>query len=457
MRRYIGVLCILMSTIFSLGSCLSSNDTEVTLYDDAAITSFGISTAKLHVQTPDTTYWTTTTDVANYPFEIDHAKGTIVNRDSMPVGIDATKMLVSYSSKNSSTVGIMPIGETSRDSMKYLLTTDSLDFSTPRTISVYASDGSGYRDYTVTVLVHKEYGDSCYWSKPITNADIAKMTQAKALCIGDSIWVIGTDGTATSVVGWDRNQPSSPASTIATALSTVAYKNVAAMGSNAYILDSGKILATSDFKSYSEVATTSGLKQLVGAGSSSLYAIDDSGNLVVSRDNGATWTSETLDDEANLLPTEEISTICTTYPAADDCDYMILAGNRNITAYPSDTNAKVWRKIDTNSSPKWVYIDFDSSNKYPLKQASSISLMKYGDSILEMGKTDSGYTGILESRDGGITWKTNKYISLPDDFDGTSTSYAVATADSQDMIWIVKLDTGEVWKGRQNKMGWANK
>lgn len=456
MRRYISTLCILLSVIFTLGSCLNSDDTEVTLYDDAAITAFSISTAKLYVQTPDTAYWTTTTDVADYPFEIDHQKGTIVNRDSMPVGVDATKLLVSYSSKNSSTVGIMPVGETSRDSLKYLLTTDSLDFSSPRQISVYASDGSGYRDYTVTVNIHKEYGDSCYWSSPVANADIAKMKQAKAICIGDNIYVIGTDGTTTSVVKWNRNQVTS-ASTIATTLGADAYRNIAIRGDMAYILDNGKILSTSDFETINEYADNAiGLNQLVGACTESLYAIDNDGNIVRSED-GNTWEYETIDEDKELLPTEEFSSICTTYSAADNCDYMVLVGNRNATTHPNDTTAKAWRKIETGSAPKWVYINFDSSNKYPLKQMTGICLMKYGDNILEFGKSSAGYSGLLESRDGGITWKKNEFLSLPDNFNGEETTYATATTDGQNMVWIVKLDTGQIWKGRQNKMGWTAK
>lgn len=456
MRRYISALCITFSVIISLASCLGTDDTETTLYDDAAITAFGIATAKLYVQTPDTTYWTTTTDVADYPFEIDHQNGTIINRDSLPVGVDPTKLLVSYSSKNSSIVGIMPVGETSRDSLRYLLTTDSLDFTTPRLITVIASDGSGYRDYTVTVNIHKEYGDSCYWSQPVVNADIAKMNHAKAICLGSDICVVGTDGATTSIVKWNTSYPSG-ASTTATTLGTDAYKNIAVMGNNAYILDNGKLLSTPDFANYTEIATATSLRQLIGAGTSTLYAIDNDGNIAKSDDLGATWTTETIDEDATLLPTEELATVCTTYSYADDCDYLILAGNRNSTAYPTDTYAKVWRKIDTGSSSKWVYIDFDRSNKYPLKQMENICMMKYGDNILELGKSSTGYSGLLESRDGGITWKTNQFVSLPDGFDGTSTSCAVATTDSQNMIWIVKLDSGQIWKGRQNKMGWTAK
>jgi len=455
MRRSLSTLCILFSAIFTLGSCLSSDETQATLYDDAAISSFGISTAKLYVQTPDTTYWTTTTDVADYPFEIDQQKCTIINRDSLPVGVDPTKLLVTYSSKNSGTVGIMPVGETSRDSLKYLLTTDSLDFTTPRMISVYALDGSGYRDYTVTVNIHKEYGDSCYWSQPIVNASLATMKEAKAFCMGDNILVVGNDGTTTSIVKWNIGDASA-ATTIATSLGTEAYRNIAVMGNVAYILDNGKITSTSDFENYTEIATAPSLKQLIGAGSASLYATDSEGKILVSTDNGATWASDALDDDATKLPTEEIATICTTYDySGADCDYMLLAGNRNATTYATDSLAKVWRKIDAGNSPKWVYIDSENSNSYPLKQHSGISLMKYGDSILELGKSTTGYTGILESRDSGITWKTNKFISLPDGFDGSSTSYATATTDSNNMIWIVKLDTGQIWKGRQNKMGWT--
>lgn len=454
MRSYTCTLCILFSVVITLGSCLSSDNTEVTLYDDAAITSFGISTAKIYIQKPDTAYWSTTTDVADYPFEIDQQKGTIVNSDSLPVGIDATKLLVSFSSKNSGTVGIMPVGETSRDSLRYLLTTDSLDFSTPRLITVYASDGSGYRDYTVTVNIHQEYGDSCYWSRPVVNSSIASMKQARAFALGSDIFVVGSDGTSTSVVKWNREQPSS-ATTVATSLSLNAYKNIAVMGESAYILEGGKLLSTTDFETFSTVGSPTNLKQLVGAGSTTLYAMGTGKSMMKSTDGGATWEEDYIDEDANLLPSEDIATVLTTYPYADDSDYILMAGKCDDATYPSDSLSVVWRKIDTGTNAKWTCIDIDDTNRHPLKLQSAISLMKYGDTLLEIGQSASGYTGILESRDGGITWQTNKYISLPDDFDGLSTSYAVATTDSQNMIWLISLDTGQIWKGRQNKMGWT--
>lgn len=45
MRRYIGLCGLLLSAAFLFSSCLKDDDDEVTLYDDTALTSFGISSA----------------------------------------------------------------------------------------------------------------------------------------------------------------------------------------------------------------------------------------------------------------------------------------------------------------------------------------------------------------------------------------------------------------------------
>lgn len=450
---------MLFSAVMLLVSCLGDDTTEVTLYDDAAITSFGISTANIHIVTPDTAYWETSTDVADYPFQIDQAAGTISNRDSLPIGTDVTKLLVTYSTKNSSVAGIMPTTTTERDSLRYLLTTDSLDFSQPRLVSVYATDGSFYRDYTVTVNVHKEYGDTCYWSTPTVNASIAAMEKAKAVRLGEDVYVIGTDGVSTTIVRWNRDYPSQ-AATLSTPLGVDAYKNVAVYGDKLYFLDNGELKATADGETFAKVdGDASGLKQLVGASSTEIYALGTGGSLLASTDGGATWNIDNLDDSETLLPTEDIASVCTTYKYAENSEYMLLGGNRDASAYADDTNAMMWRKIvygeGNIDTPKWVYIEFDDTNYYPLARLASLSMMTYGTSVLAIGKGASGYAAILESRDSGITWKENTLIGFPADFDGANTDYAIATTDSQNMIWLVKLDTGEIWKGRQNKMGWT--
>ena len=46
MKRYLGPMGLLLSAVLLLASCLKNDDEDVTLYDDTAITSFQITTAR---------------------------------------------------------------------------------------------------------------------------------------------------------------------------------------------------------------------------------------------------------------------------------------------------------------------------------------------------------------------------------------------------------------------------
>ena len=48
------------------------------------------------------------------------------------------------------------------------------------------------------------------------------------------------------------------------------------------------------------------------------------------------------------------------------------------------------------------------------------------------------------SRDQGITWKTSSKYTLPDEL---GTNNLSATTDDDGYLWLVGIDTGEVWRG----------
>lgn len=147
MKRYI----LLLPLLAALAACSSDDDNyDVTLYGDAAITSFAITGARVAVN--DTTWQQLSTSfLSKYKFAIDQQAGTITNIDSLPYGTNAHRLLCTWNAKNNGTVRIEDGMET-----KYLGTADSTDFSYPRTLRVYSSDAQQMRLYTLTVLVRQE-------------------------------------------------------------------------------------------------------------------------------------------------------------------------------------------------------------------------------------------------------------------------------------------------------------
>jgi len=171
MKRYIHALCIMLLTASCLTSCLKGDDTEVTYYDDMAITTFELSVVNRYIHSTtsagnDTT--TITTLKSGLPvFNIDQYQHQIYNREPLPTGCDLEHILVSITSKNS---GQIIIKSLTNDSLFYYSSADSIDFSQPREIRVYALDGSGFRSYQVNVNVKDISTDEIQWER-VASAD----------------------------------------------------------------------------------------------------------------------------------------------------------------------------------------------------------------------------------------------------------------------------------------------
>lgn len=463
MKRYFSHLCLLLSTVFIFASCLDEDTTEVTLYDDIAITAFGISSAKIYKHTTSSTgadsiYTDMDGTVSYYPFHIDHLRGEIYNTDSLPLGIDASKMLCTYSTMNS---GIALLENITGDSVAILSTTDTIDFSAPRYVRVHSMDNSASRRYKITVNVHHEDGDTFKWNRLADFAPTTALSGMNAVNAGGRMLLFGTDGNSTKIYStaisdgntWEEAN---------TVMGPDAWRNVALSGDGRlYVLDGSTLLASDDNgSSFSPVAQTSGISRLLGGSTTALYGLGTAGDILFSEDGGQTWLTDITGDDMSWMPAEDISFCCTPFRYNASTDYLLLAGNRTAADHPEDTHAVVWRKISEyapdGKAGQWIYMTMDDTDIYPLPRMSGLTVMGYGNSLLAMGNSDADGNGgkIYESRDGGITWKTSASYPMPENLNLGNAAFAAAT-DADNNIWIVCGGTGEVWRGRLNKMGWT--
>lgn len=468
MKRNLGSLGLLFSAMLLLASCLNDDNEETVLYSDAAITAFQITTAKIYHHTTsssgkDSTYATTNTGMSAYMFDIDQNTGRISNTDSLPVGTDASALLCSYTSKNNGIAVIKAVGS---DSIKLLLTTDSTDFTTPRTVYVYSSDGAYKRAYVIEVNVHKEYADSFRWDRLPDNTALAALTNVKAFTVGGKVVVLGTNGQETAVCSTSNGSTWTRA---AISLDADAWKNATLKGDTLFIIDNNNLKYTIDGNTFATVTDANGLR-LVGATTDELYAYDGTGGIVVSTDGGRSWTSDNIDDDRTLLPTADMASCCIAFAHTDSTDYALMAGSRADYDHSTDKKdllykdkAVVWRKIVERSNikeqGKWTFLCPESGSVYPLPRLSSLNVFGYDGNIMAFGGAGTGtctteaYSKFYKSSDGGITWKGESRFKAPTAFDKTATSVAVTT-DGNGYIWLVCGGTGQVWRGRLNKMGW---
>jgi len=178
---------------------------------------------------------------------------------------------------------------------------------------------------------------------------------------------------------------------------------------------------------------------------------------MVSDDGGYTWFADLMDSSLDLMPTESIATVCYPYSNVKQLDYILLAGSRNADKYPQDKGAMLWHKIVDYSMASiptsWAYMEWaDNNTNMVLPCLEDFSLIHYTNKVLAIGFSDALGLSIYESKDSGLTWTTSTTYTLPSEID---TRAAVsACVDIDNFIWVVQPSTGQVWRGRLNKLGW---
>lgn len=465
MRSYFSPLTLTLSVVVVLTSCLNSDD-DYTLYDDAALTAFSLTEATLYVLTTDSlgedsVYTTTTTDVEDYPFTIDQYSGEVYNKDSLDKLIEPTEMLCSFSTKNSGIALIQSIERS--DSASYLSTSDTIDFSEPRIVKVYSTSGNYTKTYTITVNVHKELADSFQWHKLSTNSLFASFRGMKAICLNGEILLFGSNGTATGIYSTYTDEGDTW-TTRGVILGPDAYSNVILNNEIIYVLDDGMLLTSTDGYDFSVVDSLSPVSSLLGGCSAEIYGMTSDSLLMSSSDGGLTWEEEDLGDDTDLFPSIDISGCCLDITSLSNTEDAFIFGNRSTTTHYEDTIAHGWRKIvEYNSGSKsysWEHIYTDISTTYQLPRLNGLTVMSAHGELVAVGGAGRGacdeqaFTQVYVSNDHGATWETGDYYVFPEDFI-SSIAIFTAVADENANIWIICGTSGQVWKGRLNRMGWS--
>ncbi len=136
MKKTLSIFVVMLCAVWMLSSCLSNND-DITYYHDTAITSFSVGTLnslvdKMSDGKPDTV------NCAKYKFNIDQISHIISNRDSLPAGLDAKKIVTTISSKNSGIVGVLQLDslghEKESSDMKNVVYYQSTEGNRPRQV-----------------------------------------------------------------------------------------------------------------------------------------------------------------------------------------------------------------------------------------------------------------------------------------------------------------------------------
>ena len=188
MKRIFQVFCGLLVAALSLISCLNSSDDSTTYYSDMAIKTFTLGTLNryLHTTTSDgrDSIYKSTYTASSYKLNIDQLNHKIYSADSLLPNTDVSRVVCSVTTSNN---GVVYVKSMTSDTLTYFISgSDSIDFTQPRIFRVFANDGSGSRDYTVSLAVRTMEKGTFIW----TEADGADFPQ------DPNAWmqVIGKDG-----------------------------------------------------------------------------------------------------------------------------------------------------------------------------------------------------------------------------------------------------------------------
>lgn len=444
-RKFFAFIALITATL-SLSSCLSSDDDlNVEYTHDTAITAFSLGTLDQWGKTKDGTkdsLYKAVVAGANYKFYIDQAMRQIYNVDSLPCGVRDTAILATISSKNNSPILLMDINKT--DSVAaYYSSSDSINFSKPRFIRVYSSDYSAYAQYQVTVNVHKELPYEFKWHELAqNNSQLAAFSDLKAVACGDDIYVFGKTAEGTKVLKSAINDGSAWSSiTMNVGLSSDAYQSAVVLDGKLYISDAGKVYASADAETWTEVSENADIKQLIGASSKNLYAYTAAG-ISVSKDKGVSWEQEKLDTDADYLPKQNISMNVAGVLSAKDVENVMLLGT-------NDTIATTWlRTVDyANEDGQWNYLEIENNKSGKMPWLDQVITCAADTGFVALGCNGKWY----KSQNAGLTWKQDAMVVLPAKF-ATEGRFAFCR-DNKHYYWIIR--NGYVWRGRFNIDGWS--
>ena len=166
MKRIFQAFCGLFAAGLLLTSCLNSNEATITVYDDMAIKTFTLGTLDRYLHTTSSTgedsVYKISYSATGYNMNIDQLGHKISNADSLLIGTDMTRIICNVTTKNN---GIVYVKSMTSDSLTYFNSgTDSINFTQPRVFRVFATDGSGYRDYTVSLHARTQAAGVFSWT-----------------------------------------------------------------------------------------------------------------------------------------------------------------------------------------------------------------------------------------------------------------------------------------------------
>ncbi len=458
--KFLHTIVSLLCASFVITSCLDGEYQEVEYSSESSITAFAfdsIVTQYVDYITygKDTTLSKTVLGT-DYPFAIDQGKRLIYNVDSLPVGTDISKVVANISFDGWALYVVASDQDTLWSS------TDSLNFENPVKFKAMAMSGVYGYTYTAKINVHQQEPDSLSWSC-LGNTLPKGVYAQKAVALDDNIhvfvrWNKGIALTSTSIND-GRNW-----STLHTLSlpDNADHTSVMAWGNELLILAGNDLYRSTDAENWQKVETETKFSRLIANihsdNNNKVYAINADNHFIESDDEKGITTWNVKEEVPASFPPSPTAFAVSPLATNNYIERMTVMGNN---VHANDSAALVWSRLTSEAT--WAdYMVSEGSQDYcPVME--NLGLVYYNNYYYAFGGPAEGqeaFSHFYMSKDQCITWSpVKKWMFFPETFVSLyeqahgNYSYVV---DKNNYLWFIFSESGEVWKARINKMGFAD-
>lgn len=453
--RALNILVCLFITACAITSCLDDDSIEYEFSSNASITSFAIKDSII------TYYDAVVNDVdttlskgivgSDYPFVIDQHNGRIYNPDSLPVGTDVSKVVIDVTIDG---YNLVIAAET--DSVWE--ETDSLNFTEPIKFKVLSQANTFGRTYTAQINVHKQEPEEMSWQKLESN--FAKVQAQKAVYANGNIYVFAEQETQVGMTMATMNDANNW-----TALQDIDipvkadYSSVMLWNESLYILAEDGMYTSTNGLNWNKVETSQSIARLLASiDGKKILGADIEGNYMESAD-GINWTTyENLPEGFPKAQTAFESYVLDTNDGISRV--VLLEQNEEKT----DSVTSAWMQLDTENT--WSELSCEKTN-FACPRLENAAMIRYNGKLYTFGGPGQrdgaidAFSSFFQSSDNGISWEIiKKNLFFPEQFknlyEEANGNYSYIVDDNH-FIWIMWGETGEVWRGRINKLGFERK
>ena len=453
------IFSLFIATCF-ITSCLDDDTIEYEYSSDASITGFYIVDSIVTSYPGKNEYGidtTLTTSVigANYPFVINQNEALIYNPDSLPVGTDVRKVVVNIIAD---TYGVYIVAE--NDSLWE--EGDSLNFERPVQFRIVSETGTLGRIYTAKINVHQQEPELLSWKKIESNFH-ANIKKQKAVYAHHCIYVFAEQASQVTMTRANLDKDGTSWSELEEIDIPVKADYASAMvwGEQLYILAENDLYTSSNGLNWEKVNTAQKFSKLLAnihtSNVQKLIAADMENHYIES-ENGMDWTQ--YDELPANFPEKNISFASYPLTTNPDISRIVLKGSNPVE---TDTTVVTWTLLDQEHT--WTALTIDSENHLS-PNLENPSMIRYEDQLYTFGGQgqDDGlikpFSMFYVSKDNGITWSpVTSNMTFPETFgslyEQANGNYS-CIVDKNHFIWIIWSQTGEIWKGRVNRLGFDN-